>query len=64
MKTNQSPGECQKARDKQFSPKVHVLADTLVLVVSTNTWWFGGEEVLHKPHPHNLDTATTYPQVR
>ena len=25
-----------------FSPKVHVLAGTLVPVVSTNTWWFGG----------------------
>ena len=25
-----------------FFPKVHVLADTLILVVSTNTWWFGG----------------------
>jgi hypothetical protein len=25
-----------------FSPKVHVLVGTLVLIVSTNTWWFGG----------------------
>ena len=25
-----------------FSPEVHVLASTLVPVVSTNTWWFGG----------------------
>jgi hypothetical protein len=25
-----------------FSPKVHVLAGTLVPVVSTNTWWFSG----------------------
>jgi hypothetical protein len=27
---------------QDFSPKVHVLAGTLVPVVSTNTWWFGG----------------------
>jgi hypothetical protein len=27
---------------QKFSPEVHVLADTLVPVVSTNTWWFGG----------------------
>ena len=25
-----------------FSSEVHVLAGTLVPVVSTNTWWFGG----------------------
>ena len=25
-----------------FSPEVHVLTGTLVLVVSTNTWWFDG----------------------
>ena len=25
-----------------FSPEVHVLAGTLDLIVSTNTWWFGG----------------------
>ena len=25
-----------------FSPEVHVFAGTLVPVVSTNTWWFGG----------------------
>ena len=25
-----------------FSPEVHVLADTLVPIVSTNTSWFGG----------------------
>ena len=25
-----------------FSPEVHVLAGTLVPVVSTNTWWFSG----------------------
>jgi hypothetical protein len=25
-----------------FSLEVHVLADTLVPIVSTNTWWFGG----------------------
>jgi hypothetical protein len=25
-----------------FSPEVHVLAGTLVPIVSTNTWWFGG----------------------
>ena len=25
-----------------FSHEAHVLANTLVLVVSTNTWWFGG----------------------
>ena len=28
--------------DTRFSPEVHVLAGTLVPVVSTNTWWFGG----------------------
>jgi hypothetical protein len=27
---------------QDFSSEVLVLADTLVLVVSTNTWWFGG----------------------
>jgi hypothetical protein len=26
----------------RFSPEVHVLAGTLVPVVSTNTTWFGG----------------------
>jgi hypothetical protein len=26
----------------RFSPKIHVLAGTLVPVVSTNTMWFGG----------------------
>jgi hypothetical protein len=26
--------------DNRFSPEVHVLADTLVPIVSTNTWWF------------------------
>jgi hypothetical protein len=26
----------------RFSPEVHVLAGTLVSVVSTNTMWFGG----------------------
>jgi hypothetical protein len=25
-----------------FSPEVHMLVGTLVPVVSTNTWWFGG----------------------
>jgi hypothetical protein len=25
-----------------FSPEVHMLAGTLVLDVSTNTWWFSG----------------------
>jgi hypothetical protein len=25
-----------------FSPEIHVFAGTLVPVVSTNTWWFGG----------------------
>ena len=25
-----------------FSPEIHVLAGTLVPVVSTNTWWFDG----------------------
>ena len=25
-----------------FSPEVHVLAGRLVLVMSTNTWWFSG----------------------
>jgi hypothetical protein len=24
-----------------FYPEVYVLADTLVPIVSTNTWWFG-----------------------
>jgi hypothetical protein len=42
MNINQSLGEYQMARDNQFSPEVHVLAGTLVPVVSTNTWWFGG----------------------
>jgi hypothetical protein len=27
---------------QDFSPVVHVLAGTLVPVVSTNAWWFGG----------------------
>jgi hypothetical protein len=27
---------------QDFSPKVHVLAGTLVPIVSTNTWWFDG----------------------
>ena len=27
-------------RQPIFSPEVHVLAGTLVPVVSTNTWWF------------------------
>ena len=26
----------------EFSPEVHMLAGTLVPVVSTNTWWFDG----------------------
>jgi hypothetical protein len=28
--------------DNRFSPEVHMLTDTLVLVASINTWWFGG----------------------
>jgi hypothetical protein len=28
--------------NKIFFLEVHVLAGTLVPVVSTNTWWFGG----------------------
>jgi hypothetical protein len=45
-----------------FSPKVHVLASMLVPVVSTNTWWFSGQEMLHEPRPHiehhtNLPTS-------
>jgi hypothetical protein len=36
-----------------FSLELHMLAGTLVPVVSTNTWWFGGYEVLHEPRPHN-----------
>ena len=46
---NQSQDEDQtnhreNANDKRtdFSPEVHVLANTLIPVVSTNTWWFGG----------------------
>ena len=27
---------------QDFSPEVYMLAGTLVPVVSTNTWWFGG----------------------
>jgi hypothetical protein len=27
---------------QDFSSDIHVLADTLVPVVLTNTWWFGG----------------------
>ena len=27
---------------QDFSPEVHMLAGTLVSIVSTNTWWFGG----------------------
>ena len=27
---------------QDFSPEVHVLAGTLVPIVSTNTWWFDG----------------------
>jgi hypothetical protein len=25
-----------------FSPEIHVLVGTLVPIVLTNTWWFGG----------------------
>ena len=47
---NQSQDEYQfnhwentKGQDTtNFSPEVHVLAGTLVPIVSTNTWWFGG----------------------
>jgi hypothetical protein len=42
MYTNQSLGEYQWQETNDFSPEVHVLAGTLVPVVSTNTWWFGG----------------------
>jgi hypothetical protein len=42
MNINQSSGEYQMARDNRFSPEVPVLAGTLVPIVSTNTWWFGG----------------------
>jgi hypothetical protein len=38
---------------QNFSSEVHVLAGTLVPIVSTNTWWFDGQEVLHEPYPHN-----------
>jgi hypothetical protein len=27
---------------QDFSLEVHVLADTLVPIMSINTWWFGG----------------------
>jgi hypothetical protein len=27
---------------QDFSPEVYVFAGTLIPVVSTNTWWFGG----------------------
>ena len=47
---NQSQYECQFNHQKNtngqetsnFSLEVQVLAGTLVPVVSTNTWWFGG----------------------
>ena len=42
MKIMPITGRMQIARDNRFSPEVHVLANTLVPVVSTNTWWFGG----------------------
>ena len=38
---------------QDFSLEVDVLAGTLVPVVSTNTWWFNDNEVLHEPHPRN-----------
>ena len=58
-------GEIQSnTRDghNDFSSKVHVLAGTLVLIMSTNTWWFNRSEVLHEPRPHvghhkNLSTS-------
>jgi hypothetical protein len=34
--------EMKTIGDTRFSPKVHVLAGTLVPVVSTYTSWFGG----------------------
>ena len=38
MKIKQIIGRIQMTRDNQFSPEVHVLANMLVPVVSTNTW--------------------------
>ena len=45
-----------------FSPEVHVLAGTLVPIVSTNTWWFGGKRccmnLVHTiRHRKNLPTS-------
>jgi hypothetical protein len=42
MKTNHWKTIKSQDEDNDFSPKVHVLADTLVPIVSTNTSWFGG----------------------
>jgi hypothetical protein len=39
---NQSPEEIQAHKRQDFSPEIPVLAGTLVPIVSTNTWWFGG----------------------
>ena len=43
MRANLITGRIPITMDTRiFSPEVHVLAGMLVLVVSTNTWWFGG----------------------
>jgi hypothetical protein len=43
MNTNKHREEANGDNETHdFSPEVHVLAGTLVPVVSTNTWWFGG----------------------
>jgi hypothetical protein len=42
MNINQSPENTKWQETTNFSPEVHVLAGTLVPVVLTNTWWFGG----------------------
>ena len=42
MKTNSITERMPITIDIRFSLEVHVLAGTLVPVVSTNTWWFSG----------------------
>ena len=47
---------------QDFSPEVHMLAGTLVPVVSTNTWWFNGKRcctnLIHTiGHRKNLPTS-------
>jgi hypothetical protein len=44
MKTNhrEKSNESITMETHDFSPEVHVLGGTLVSIVLTNTWWFGG----------------------